>query len=1283
MAAISAELKAIFCEALDCPAGAERQAYLDRACEGDPDLRARIDALLCAHHDLGEFLEQPVATFSVTWDAPSPLEAAGTIIGPYKLMEQIGEGGMGLVFVAEQQRPVRRKVALKVIKPGMDSRPVIARFEAERQALALLDHPNIAKVLDGGETASGLPYFVMELVKGLPITEYCDHNQVPIRERLELFGHVCQAVQHAHQKGIIHRDIKPSNVMVTFHNGTPAPKIIDFGVAKAIGQQLTDKTIYTQFAQLVGTPMYMSPEQAGQGALDVDTRSDIYSLGVLLYELLTATTPFDTGRLHKAGYDEMRRIIREEEPPKPSTRISSLGQAATTVSTNRKSDPKQLRRLFRGELDWIVMKALEKDRSRRYQTANALAQDIERYLKEEAVEACPPSPVYKLRKFTRRNRTLIATAATFALFLAAATAISTYLAIRATLAERATGLERDRAEAEAKRGRRQVYDAHMNLGQGAWEEARVGRVIALLDQHKSEYGGEDLRGFEWHYWRRATESALLTLRGHSALVTSVAFSPDGNRMASASFDQTVRIWDAASGAETLTLKGHTRAVRCVVFSSDGQRLASAGEDRTIKVWDLVSGRNIQNLEGHTNWIFGLAFSPDGKQLASASHDETVRVWDAASGREIQTLRGHGTLVMSVAFSPDGKRLASGSKDRTLRLWDRASGRQLRVLQGHMGDVTSVAFSPDGSRLASASLDRTVRVWDTANGRELRTLEGHTDRVYGVAFSPDGKRLASASFDQTVKVWEAATGHEAQTLRGHTGWVSSVVFRPDGYRLASASEDKTVRVWDVATGQDTIMGTEAYGEVLSVAFNPDGTRLALGQAYKSVKIYDVASGLPIQTLYGHTDSVESVAFSPDGTRLATGGRDKTVRVWDAASGRAILTLKEPTGRVRSVAFSPDGTRLAAAGDGKTITVWDTASGRETLTLAGLNHVVSSVAFSPDGKRLVSASADSTIRVLDAATGRETLSLKGHTDWVQSVVFSPDGTRLASASGDKTVRTWDAKSGQNVLTLAGHANWVSSVVFSPDGKRLASAGGDRMVMVWDAESGQETLTFKEHTGLVACLAFSPDGGRLVSGSYDRTVRVRDARPWTTRLRVEQEARSRVHLLHSILRVKADVVERIEQDNSLNAEVRKEALAMTKLWQEDPLWFNNQCWPVVARANALPEEYALAVRQAEASFRLEPSELNYRCALGVALYRTNRFQESVDTLTRSDEIFFAWNAGHCPTDIAFLAMAQFKLGQPAKALAFLTELRKLMTQPRWSGNTEHQSFLREATELIEGNQ
>jgi tetratricopeptide (TPR) repeat protein/serine/threonine protein kinase len=399
----------IFAQAVEIDSEAERAAFLDRTCGGNRVLRASVEALLRAHERCGDLLdlpEKPVDTVA----EPSVTERAGSMIGPYKLLEQIGEGGMGLVFVAEQQEPIRRKVALKVIKPGMDTRQVVARFEAERQALALMDHPNIARVLDGGATAGGRPFFVMELVKGVPITEYCDQNQVPIRERLELFLGVCQAVQHAHQKGIIHRDIKPSNVLVMSHDGTPVVKMIDFGVAKAIGQQLTDKTLYTGFAGMVGTPLYMSPEQAGLSGLDVDTRSDIYSLGVLLYELLTGTTPFDNERLRNVGYDEMRRIIREEEPPRPSTRLSTLAQAATTVSTNRKSDPRRLTQLIRGELDWMVMKCLEKDRTRRYETAGAFAADVQRYLHDEPVQACPPSGWYRFRKFARRHRHGLATA---------------------------------------------------------------------------------------------------------------------------------------------------------------------------------------------------------------------------------------------------------------------------------------------------------------------------------------------------------------------------------------------------------------------------------------------------------------------------------------------------------------------------------------------------------------------------------------------------------------------------------------------------------------------------------------------------------------------------------------------------------------------------------------------------------------------------------------------------------------------------------------------------------
>jgi serine/threonine protein kinase/tetratricopeptide (TPR) repeat protein len=437
--------RSIFVAALEVDDPAERAAYIERACTGDPALRAQVEQLLKAHDQSGPFMERPAPALVAAADEPLT-ERPGTVIGPYKLLEQIGEGGFGVVFMAEQAQPIRRKVALKVLKPGMDTRQVIARFEAERQALALMDHPNIAHILDGGTTASGRPYFVMELVRGIPITEFCDQNRLPVRERLELFINICQAVQHAHQKGVIHRDLKPSNMLVTLHDDKAVVKVIDFGIAKATGQQLTEKTLFTNFAQMVGTPLYMSPEQAQMSGLDVDTRSDIYSLGVLLYELLTGTTPFDKERLKTMGYDEIRRLIREEEPAKPSTRISTLGQAATTLSSQRKSDPRRLAQLIRGELDWIVMKCLEKDRNRRYETANGLAMDVERYLHDEPVLACPPSTGYRLRKFARKYRTLLRIAGVVGAILALAATVSTWQAVRATR-------ERDRAEASFRTAR--------------------------------------------------------------------------------------------------------------------------------------------------------------------------------------------------------------------------------------------------------------------------------------------------------------------------------------------------------------------------------------------------------------------------------------------------------------------------------------------------------------------------------------------------------------------------------------------------------------------------------------------------------------------------------------------------------------------------------------------------------------------------------------------------------------------------------------------------------------
>ncbi len=1143
-------VESIFFAALQKESPEERAAYLDEACAGDEDLRRRVEALLGAHPRLGSFLKGHAAELVATEDMPPVSERPGTLIGNYKLMEQVGEGGMGVVYVAEQRQPVRRKVALKIIKPGMDTKEVIARFEAERQALAIMDHPNIAKVLDAGSTESGRPYFVMELVRGVPITDYCDQNKLTTGERLELFVTVCHAIKHAHQKGVIHRDVKPTNVMITLHDGKPVPKIIDFGVAKAINQQLTERTIYTRYAQMVGTPLYMSPEQAELSGLDVDTRTDIYSLGVLLYELLTGTTPFDKKRIRTAAYDEIRRIIREEEPPKPSTRISTLGKTATAISAHRNTDPKRLSQLIRGDLDWIVMKALEKDRTRRYETAGELAADVVRHLNHEPILAGRPSAVYRFRKFARRHKAAMATVGLVAAALLLGLIASTWQAIRATRAEvgarderdravfawkqadqqrdrafkaeqtasrdrdrameaeRVATQERDLAQKQRDENRRLLYVSDMNVAHQAWEAANAGRVLELLNRHRPEPGQEDLRGFEWYYlWRLCQRGLMTPTLEHGSSVYCVAFSPDGGTLAAACHDHTVRLWRAATGELRSTLTGHRNWVYSVAFSPDGETLASGSVDRTVRLWDVANGQELHTLRGHLATVNCVAFSPDGKTAASGAADKTVNLWDVATGELRHTFTGHTSTLGSVTFSPDGRTLASGSHGGTGKLWDLATMEERATLKG----AGCVAFSPDGKTVACAAFDKkTVNLWDVATGALRHTLTGHTGEVRSVAFSPDGHTLASGSRDNTVRLWNVATGQLEGTLVGHAGGVQCVTFSADGKTLASSSEDATVKLWDVAADEEPELLAGHTGGVSSVAFSRQG-QLASGGRDNTVRVWDVATGELKEIFEGHTDLVLAVAFSPGGKTLASASRDKLVKLWDVANGVHLRMLEGHGSYVCSVAFSPHGDTLVSGSSDGTLRLWNVANGEQRAILRGHERSVLAAAFSPDGRAPASGSADGAVKLWNLATGKEQATLEGHTGDVWSVAFSPDARMLASGAWDTTVKLWDVATGEVKRTLKGHGGRVFCVMFSPDGKTLASAAGDRTVKLWDVASGEQRATLKGHTEWLSTVAFSPDGNTLAAAAPGGTIRLwraageEEVRKATALLTLEDRART----------------------------------------------------------------------------------------------------------------------------------------------------------------------------------
>ncbi|HEV8421923.1 MAG TPA: protein kinase, partial [Chthoniobacterales bacterium] len=954
----------IFNKALAIRRDEERVGYLRSACGGDADLFAKVERLLQAHVRSGQFMPTEPGD-SATVLTPTPLtEGPGTRIGRYKLLQQIGEGGMGVVYMAEQEEPVRRRVALKIIKLGMDTRQVVARFEAERQALALMDHPNIARVIDGGATETGRPYFVMELVQGVPITDFCDKTKLSAKERLKLFVQLCQAVQHAHQKGIIHRDIKPSNVLVTLHDGVPVPKVIDFGIAKATNQKLTEKTLFTNFATMIGTPAYMSPEQAEMSGLDIDTRTDIYALGVLLYALMTGTTPFPEKRLRSLGYGEMQRVILEEEPERPSTRLSTMAnEQKTIIARNCGEELASLNNLLKGDLDWIVMKCLEKDRQRRYETANGLASDIQRHLTNEPVIARPPSAAYRFRKLVRRNRLAVMCGTAVATALLAGVAVSTWLAIKATRSEHQAVAARSReasqraqaqaaeqsAKTEATRAESKATEARNALAASDFTQA-----IRLISEEKAPeaaaYLARCLRIIPSYEAAAARLATLLTYRSWCVLATP-------------------------------PIK-HAGGLCSAEFSFDGKRVLTASWiDDTVRVWSAQTGQPLTEPIKHRR-LMSAQFSPDGRWILTTSKDNTATIWDARNGTALAPSLQHGDLVFFAQFSPDGTRIVTASYDHTARVWDAQNGQPLTEPLKHEGQVFTARFSPDGKRIVTASEDKNARIWEAATGRLLAKPLIHDKLVVSAEFSPDGKRILTASWDKTARIWDAQTGQPLTGPLKHLATLTSAKFSRDGRRVVTASRDKTARVWDAESGQ-LVAGPLNHGSEVDVAeFSPDG-KLVWTAERDMVRIWDAESGQLATEPLRHESSVCAAQFSPDGKRLLTGSADGIARVWDLKSGRAKPSVLKPGRDARGVTSRPDGNRVGSVAESHT-TQSEEADGDESWQPWNL-RACHSVEFSSDGKLALATSGDNMVTIWDVQSERPVAEALKHNGRVNSAHF----------------------------------------------------------------------------------------------------------------------------------------------------------------------------------------------------------------------------------------------------------------------------------------------------------